>query len=67
MRFIAKHRKKIYSIIVVLVCLAVAGPEIGVGFELVGLVDLLGIELFVLCFSTSMARYGDQRNATEFP
>jgi hypothetical protein len=42
---------------VVLACLTVAGPELGIGLELVGLVDLLGVELFLFCFVTPLWFY----------
>jgi hypothetical protein len=57
LRFSTRHREKFYSVVVVLICLALAGPEIGIGFELIGLVDLLGIELFLFCFTAPLWFY----------
>jgi hypothetical protein len=40
----------IKTILIVLVCMVVAGPELGIGLELALLVDLYGVELFLLSF-----------------
>ena len=37
--------------------LALAGPELGLGMELIGLMDLLGIELFLFCFAAPIMFY----------
>ena len=43
-------RKKFYAFAIVIGCVLVAGPELGIGLELLATVELLGIEMFVFCF-----------------
>lgn len=43
------------STVIILCCVVVmAGPELGVGLELIALVDAFGIELFVLSLTASL-------------
>ena len=58
-----KHKNKIYTICIVSLCLAVAGPELGIGIELVGLVELFGVELFLFCFVAPLLFYWYQLGA----
>ena len=45
---------RFHKIAVVILCLAIAGPEIGVGFELIALVDAFGVELILLSLTASL-------------
>lgn len=40
-----------FKLILIVACLAVAGPELAMGLELLVLLDLMGIELFLFAFS----------------
>jgi len=46
-RKISTERRRLLRALVVVCILIAAGPEIGIAFELIGLVDLLGVELFL--------------------
>lgn len=50
-------RKRFLRVMVVLLCFIVAGPELGLGFELVAVLDALGLELFVLAFTAPLWVY----------
>lgn len=39
------------TLFVAFLCFVVVGPELGMALELLGLLDLLGVELFLLCFA----------------
>ena len=54
MRFNSRNWQKVYAILVILACLLVAGPELGIAFELIALVDVLGIELLIFCFTAPL-------------
>ena len=43
-------RNKLYAFAIVIGCVLAAGPELGIGLELLATVELLGFELFVFCF-----------------
>lgn len=47
----------IHKIAVIFVCLAIAGPEFGVGLELLVLVDTFGLELILLSLTASVWNY----------
>lgn len=47
----------IHKIIVIFLCLVVAGPEFGIGLELIVLVDAFGIELILLSLTASLWNY----------
>ena len=42
--------KTLGKILLIALCLFIAGPQLAVGFELVALIDLFGLELFLLSF-----------------
>jgi len=46
-----------HKIAMVLLCLTIAGPEFGVGLEMIALVDAFGIELFLFSLSTYSLGY----------
>lgn len=46
-----------HKIVVILLCLAITGPEFGVGLELIVLVDAFGIELILLSLTASLWNY----------
>ena len=48
---------RFHKIVVIILCLAIAGPEIGVGFELIALVDAFGVELILLSLTASLWSY----------
>jgi len=50
-------KRTILTLLVATLCLVLAGPELGVGLELLGLLDLLGVELFLFCFSVPILFY----------
>jgi len=43
-----------HKIAVIFLCLAIAGPEFGVGLELIILVDAFGLELILLSLTASL-------------
>jgi len=45
---------KFQTITVIILCLVLAGPELGIALELVVLVDAMGIELILLSLSASL-------------
>lgn len=47
----------IYKAAIVLMCFALAGPELGIGIELILLIDAFGIELLLLSLTASMWNY----------
>ncbi|MCG8416219.1 MAG: hypothetical protein MI746_18525 [Pseudomonadales bacterium] len=52
------NKSAIIKILMIFVCLAVAGPELGIGLELLVLLDLMGVELFLFAFSMPALFYG---------
>lgn len=46
-----------YKIAIIFLCLAIAGPELGIGFELIVLVDAFGMELIMLSLTASLWGY----------
>ncbi len=50
MNFYRSHKRKILTVVAVTGCLVVAGPELGLGLEMIALVELLGVELFLFAF-----------------
>ena len=46
-----------YKIAIIFLCLAIAGPELGVGLELIVLVDAFGVELILLSLTASLWSY----------
>ena len=46
-----------HKVIIILLCLIIAGPEFGVGLELIVLVDAFGMELFLFSLSAYMWGY----------
>ena len=48
---------RFHKIVVIILCLAIAGPEIGVGFEPIALVDAFGVELILLSLTASLWSY----------
>ena len=50
-------RKNFYSFVIVVGCVLIAGPELGLGLELLATVELLGLELFVFCFIAPFWHY----------
>jgi hypothetical protein len=48
---------KFHKIAIVFICLAIAGPEFGMGLEMIALVDAFGIELFLFVLSTYLWSY----------
>ena len=57
MSFRNPRKRKAYSTIVFIACLLIAGPELGLGLELIALVDLLGVELILFCFAAPLWFY----------
>ena len=51
---------RLHKIAIIILCLAIAGPEIGIGFEMIALVDAFGIELFL--FSITVPLWGYWKN-----
>lgn len=47
----------LFKLLLILSCLVVAGPELGVGIELLLLLDLMGVELFLFSFSVPVLFY----------
>lgn len=48
-----------HKIGLILLCLAIAGPEFGIGLELIVLVDAFGLELIILSLTASLWNYWD--------
>ena len=48
---------RFHKIAVIILCLAIAGPELGVGLELIALVDAFGVELILLSLTASLWSY----------
>lgn len=48
---------RFHKIAIIIFCLAIAGPEFGVGLELIALVDAFGAELFLLSLTASLLSY----------
>jgi hypothetical protein len=48
---------RIHKIAIILLCLALAGPEFGMGLEMLALVDAFGVELFLFTLSTYLWSY----------
>lgn len=44
-------------LVIILLCLLMASPELGVGFELMAIVDTFGIELVLFYFSAQLWGY----------
>lgn len=49
--------KPFYKVATIFLCLAIAGPEFGVGLELIVLVDGFGFELILLTLTGSLWNY----------
>jgi hypothetical protein len=47
----------VYKLAITFLCLAIAGPEFGVGLELIVLVDAFGLELILLTLTGSLWNY----------
>ncbi len=56
-RLTDQQKTKVTRSIVVFLCVVVAGQEIGLAAEWVALVDYLGVELFVFCFTAPLWFY----------
>jgi hypothetical protein len=50
-------RKNFYSFVIVVGCVLIVGPELGLGLELLATVELLGLEMFVFCFIAPFWHY----------
>lgn len=50
-------KQKLLTLGVAIICLLLVGPELGLGLELLGLLDLFGVELFLLCFAAPITFY----------
>lgn len=50
---------RFHKIAIIFLCLAIAGPEFGMGLEMIALVDAFGIELFLFSLSTYLWSYWD--------
>tara|TARA_R110002073_G_scaffold269263_1_gene432463 strand:- start:454 stop:768 length:315 start_codon:yes stop_codon:yes gene_type:complete len=48
---------RFHKIAFIFLCLAIAGPEFGIGLELVALIDVFGIELLLFSLSAYMWSY----------
>ncbi|PCJ22594.1 MAG: hypothetical protein COA96_13985 [SAR86 cluster bacterium] len=48
---------RFHKLAVIIICLVIAGPEFGIGLELIALVDVFGVELFVLSLTASLWSY----------
>ena len=48
---------RLHIFTIIIFCFAIAGPELGVGLELIALVDAFGIELFLLSLTASLWGY----------
>ena len=48
---------RFHKIAIIFLCLAIAGPEFGMGLELIAVVDAFGIELFLFFLSTYLRGY----------
>jgi hypothetical protein len=42
---------------VLIACIVVAGPELGLDLEVIALIDLFGIALFIRCFNAPLWSY----------
>ena len=49
---------EILTLSVALLCLLFVGPELGLGIEVLGVLELFGVELFVLSFVAPLIFYG---------
>lgn len=54
---ITMNKSFLFKIVLAIVCLALAGPELGIALEFVVLLDLLGIELFIFAISVPIFFY----------
>jgi len=52
------NRPTIFKVLLILSCLVVAGPELGIGLEFLVLLDLMGAEFFLFAFSVPALFYG---------
>ena len=50
---------RLHKIAIILFCLAIAGPEIGVGIEMIALIDAFGIELFLFSITAHLWNYSN--------
>ena len=48
---------RFHKIAVIFLCLVIAGPEFGMGLELIALVDAFGVELFLVSLSAYFWSY----------
>ncbi|PCI77461.1 MAG: hypothetical protein COB20_08105 [SAR86 cluster bacterium] len=48
---------RFHKIVILIFCLALAGPELGIGLELIVLVDAFGIELLLISLTASLWSY----------
>lgn len=47
----------VYKIAIIFLCLAIAGPEFGVGLELIVLIDAFGMELILFTLTAQLWSY----------
>ena len=45
---------RVHKVIILIICLALAGPELGMGLELIALVNAMGMELILLALSATL-------------
>lgn len=48
---------RFHKIAIIFLCLAMAGPELGMGLEMIALVDAFGVELFLFSLSAYLLGY----------
>jgi hypothetical protein len=48
---------RFHKIAIILLCLIIAGPEIGVGIEMIALIDAFGIALFLFSITAHLWSY----------
>ncbi len=51
-------KKIILKLSLLLVCMVLAGPELGIGLEMIGLLNLMSVEIFLLMFSVPLLYLG---------
>jgi hypothetical protein len=54
LKFGNSGKQKFYSTVVLIALILVAGPELGLGLEVIALIDLFGLELLILCFTAPL-------------
>ena len=52
------NKSTVFKILLMSLCLTIGGPELGIGLEMLGLLNLMGVELFVFAFSLPILYYG---------